>query len=495
MSGGRKVLLIVTDQWRGDHLGCLGHPHVRTPHLDRLAREGTLFARHYAQGTPCGPSRASIMSGQYVMNHRVATNWTPTSAALPTLPKLLRAAGVAPYLIGYTTTVPDPRVTPHGDPRFRGWSIAEGWEVLRPFEAQRGAYLSYLAERGYGPQASYEAHFAAAGRSELTRAPFAPEDHDTAWLGAAARSFLGHPPQGDWLLHFGLFRPHPPLAAPASFLEGYAGCTPPAPAESDPAATHPYVAALRAGVSAATAHPALPGLASALDADTVAELRRAYYALCTEVDAEIGHALQVLEETGQLEDTLVIVTSDHGEQLGDHGLFGKRGLHGSSFHVPLIVRMPGGATDQRIDAFTESVDLLPTILDWLGEAPPLHADGRSLLPFLRGERPADWRTAAVYEQDFRDLLGADAALELAPDEANFAAIRDEDYAYVHFAGLPPALYDLRDDPDERRDLAGQPAYGPVVADYATRLLTHRLRHGERSLTRYVVTPGGLQVQQ
>ncbi|OAB55853.1 hypothetical protein AY600_20045 [Phormidium willei BDU 130791] len=489
----RKVLLIVVDQWRGDHLGCLGHPCVATPNLDRLAREGTLFARHYAQGTPCGPSRASILSGQYVMNHRVATNWTPTSASLPTLPKLLRAAGVTPHLIGYTTSIPDPRVTPHADPRFRHWSIAEGWEVLRPFEAERGAYLRHLAERGYPARDSYEAQFADTGPAALATSPIAAADHDTAWLAEAGARFLEHPPGGDWLLHLGFFRPHPPLAAPAPFLADYADCAPPPAAAVEEADLHPYMRALRAGVRATTAHPALPGLAAEIAPAQVAELRRAYYALCSEVDAQIGRMLGLLEARGELEETLVVFTGDHGEHLGDQGLFGKRGLDGSAFHVPLIVRAPGLPAGRRVDSFTESVDLLPTLLEWLGEPAPLHADGRSLLPFLRGETPQDWRDCAVYEQDFRDILGGEVPLDLPPEQASFAGLRDAAYAYLHFAGLPPALYDLRADPQETRNLAGDPAYAGVVADYAQRLLTHRLRHADRSLTPYRVTPQGLRV--
>ena len=323
----RKILLIVVDQWRGDHLGCLGHPCVATPNLDRLAREGTLFARHYAQSTPCGPSRASILSGQYVMNHRVATNWTPTSASLPTLPKLLRAAGVAPHLIGYTTSIPDPRVTPHEDPRFRHWSIAEGWDVVRPFEAERGAYLRHLAEQGYPARDSYEAQFADADTdpAALATSPIAAADHDTAWLAEAGAHFLAQPPAGDWLLHLGFFRPHPPLAAPAPFLADYADCTPPAAAAAEESGLHPYMRALRAGVRATTAHPALPGLAAEIAPAQVAELRRAYYALCSEVDAQIGRILGLLEARGELEETLVVFTGDHGEHLGDQGLFGKRG--------------------------------------------------------------------------------------------------------------------------------------------------------------------------
>ena len=104
-----NVLLIIVDQWRADTLGFLGHPCVRTPNIDRLAAEGVAFTQHYAQSSPCGPSRASLLCGQYLMNHRVTTNNTPTANHLKTLPRFMREAGYDPAMVGYTTTVPDPR--------------------------------------------------------------------------------------------------------------------------------------------------------------------------------------------------------------------------------------------------------------------------------------------------------------------------------------------------------------------------------------------------
>ena len=107
----QNVLLIIADQWRGDCLGALGHPAVRTPNLDALAAESTVFTRHFGQSAPCGPARASMLTGLYVMNHRVVANGVPLDARHPNLALELRRAGLDPNLVGYTTTAPDPRGT------------------------------------------------------------------------------------------------------------------------------------------------------------------------------------------------------------------------------------------------------------------------------------------------------------------------------------------------------------------------------------------------
>ena len=145
-----NLLLITADQWRGDCLSCLGHAAARTPNLDRLAADGVLFARHYAQATPCGPSRASLHTGLYALNHRSITNGTPLDARHKTLAGLARAAGHDPVLFGYTDTSADPRALPADSPWLRTYEgIAPGFRVeLRLPEAEE-PYLAHLRARGY----------------------------------------------------------------------------------------------------------------------------------------------------------------------------------------------------------------------------------------------------------------------------------------------------------------------------------------------------------
>ncbi|MGD0432954.1 MAG: sulfatase/phosphatase domain-containing protein, partial [Acetobacteraceae bacterium] len=148
------------------------------------------------------------------------------------------------------------------------------------------------------------------------------------------------------------------------------------------------------------------------------------------------------------------------------------------------------------DAFTEMVDILPTLVSWIGGDVPNAVDGRSLLPLVHGRRPADWRDALHYEFDFRETPGSNAEKELGltMDECSLCVLQDAAFKYVHFAALPPLLFDLSADPHHFHDLAGDPAYAGVVRDYAQRMLSWRMRHADRTLTHFRATPGGLQMR-
>jgi arylsulfatase A-like enzyme len=165
--------------------------------------------------------------------------------------------------------------------------------------------------------------------------------------------------------------------------------------------------------------------------------------------------------------------------------------------VPLLVRDPDPGADagrgRIVDAFTENVDVMPTILEWLGVETPVACDGESLLPFCRGENPDAWRDAAHFELDFRDSADGDTrtAFGLAPDQCAFAAIRGDRYKYVHFTAMPPLLFDLSADPGEQHNLAAHPDFADLAFEYAGRLLSWRMNHTDRALTNYRITRDGL----
>ncbi|MGB5799897.1 MAG: sulfatase/phosphatase domain-containing protein, partial [Mesorhizobium sp.] len=146
-----------------------------------------------------------------------------------------------------------------------------------------------------------------------------------------------------------------------------------------------------------------------------------------------------------------------------------------------------------VEAFTEAVDIMPTILDWVGLKAPRSCDGRSLMPFLHGEAPGDWRDAVFFEHDFRTVKtqAAETALGISSDECSYAVIRDGRYKYVHFAALPPLLFDMVEDPHETRNLADRPEMAATVLHYAQRMLNWRLSHAERTLTNMQLTKDGV----
>ena len=174
-----NVLFVTADQWRGDSLSCLGHPAARTPVLDRLAADAVLFERHFASATPCGPSRASLHTGLYALNHRSITNGTPLDARHKALAALVRGAGYDPVLFGYTDTSIDPRTVPADSPWLRTYEgVASGFRIeLRLPEAEE-PYLDWLAERGYGRLNYAEVY----GGGFRRPAPFRAEDSVTAFL-------------------------------------------------------------------------------------------------------------------------------------------------------------------------------------------------------------------------------------------------------------------------------------------------------------------------
>jgi arylsulfatase A-like enzyme len=189
------------------------------------------------------------------------------------------------------------------------------------------------------------------------------------------------------------------------------------------------------------------------------------------------------------------VTSDHAEMLGDHRLLGKCGYFDAAYHIPLIVKPAGGTpTPGRVvEAFTEAVDLTPTVLEAAGADVPPAMDGQSLTPFLQGGTPAVWRDAVHWEYDFREIGSTDVEdrLGLTVDTAQLAVLRDRDFKYVHFTGLPTLLFDLKRDPGELQDRAQDPDYASTRADYAGRMLSWRMAHADRTLTGWsLVTPGG-----
>jgi arylsulfatase A-like enzyme len=216
--------------------------------------------------------------------------------------------------------------------------------------------------------------------------------------------------------------------------------------------------------------------------------------MIAEVDAQVGRTIAFLKETGRYHRTLIVLTSDHGEMLGDHHALGKFGYFDAAYHIPLIIKPAGGtpAAGCRVDAFTESVDIVPTILDEIGAEPPSSLDGRSLSPFLEGRTPKAWRDAAHWEYDFREIGKTEVQdrLGLPADASQLAVLRDKSFKYVHFTGLPPLLFDLTRDPGELENVAQDPAYAAVRMDYAGRMLSWRMAHADRTLTGWNLAAAG-----
>ena len=498
----RKVLLITADQFRFDHLGCTGHPLKPTPNLDGLAAESSLFLKHFTNAIPCGPSRASLHTGLYACNHRSVTNGTPLDRRHTNLALEVRKAGIEPLLYGYSDTSVDPRRIHAKDPSLDTFeSILPGFKSVVDFNlGYLEGWLDWLEDQGYERPDPSESVFhhspekITEGRFCDEPAFYAAEHSDTAYLTHHACHTIRNHRNEDWFIHLSLLRPHPPLIAPAPYNRLYNWRELPLPERGNSllgdAAMHPLLELWQQKIDTVDYFGSQANMLRLCDED-ILRAKAVYLGLITEVDKNLGKIFDLLKETGQWDDTLIIFTSDHGEQLGDHHLWGKGGCFDSSWHIPLILRNPKIPASHGItvSAFSEHVDITPTILAWLDQEIPLAMDGRSLLPNLQAERLEDWKTGVFCEFDWRSLpqRHVERDEERRFENQQLCLWRDDDFKYVHFAKHPPLLFDLKNDPHETTNLAENPAYLSVCNKYLTTLLQHRMRHSDRNLTLWQLT--------
>lgn len=498
-----NVLFITADQFRGDSLSCAGHPTVRTPVLDRLAAEGVRFARHHANGIPCGPSRASLLTGTYQMNHRSVRNGTPIDAAFTNLAECVRTVGCDPWLIGYTDTSLDPRRYHPRDPRVgRYEEILPGFSQFVPgSELGTGdrAWRAWLRSLGYPNwDDPYRQEPLASGIDRgPTHAPISirAQHSDTAFATDNALRFFEHNRDRPWFLHLSYLRPHPPLVAPEPWNAMYHPDDVPdfvaLPSLEAERALHPFMPYRLARLEQS---PALPCDVPPNENLAWRQARATYYGLISELDQQLGRLFDALRAMGMYDRTLIVFTSDHGEMLGDHWCWGKEVPFDKAVHVPLIVHSPlmaSSAKGRVVDLFTEHVDVMPTILEHLGAEIPLQCDGHSLRPFLDGDTPGKWRSFARWEYDFRNVeTGApERELGISLDECTMSVVRTIDAKYVHFAALPPLYFDLANDPGELVDLAADPARSVDILKAAQLMLDWRLVYNRRELTGFILTEG------
>ncbi|MDW8369976.1 MAG: sulfatase-like hydrolase/transferase [Geminicoccaceae bacterium] len=492
-----NLLLITADQWRADHLDLDGTGPAPTPRLAAVAGEATVFLRHYGQAAPCGPARASLYTGTYLFNHRSVTNGTPLDSTLTNLALELEKAGYEPTLFGYTDTSADPRIVPEGDPRLETYEgVLPGFRVGLVLPEAAGPWLDHLARRGYGRMSIEEAY----DRPWFEPAPWRAEDSETAFLVDEALAWLDRQPTTrPWALHLSLIKPHPPwiAALPWCRLVDPRRTLPPVRARSpgEQAALHPVVAALLEQRFKGSLDRSLAGKGPGdLDLATIAGLRAVYAGLVAEVDHQIGRLLDAVRARGEWEDTLLVVTSDHGELLGDHWLLGKGAFFPAAFHVPLLLRDPRatGSHGRRVEAWTRHVDLLPTILERLGLAVPLQGDGRSLSGFLTGARSTADSEGVFWEIDLRagETPAVAARLGLGAEEAGVAAMRTDRWAFVHFQRGDPILVDPVADPAWTRNRAAEPGAQPVLLSALRAMLDLRARAVDKRLSGCRLTKGG-----
>lgn len=475
-----NILFIMFDQLRFDYLSCAGHTVLETPNIDRIAKMGVRFTNAYVQSPVCGASRMSTYTGRYVSSHGAAWNNYPLKVGEQTLGDHLRKLDVASYLVGKTHMMVDndgmdrlgisrdsvigARVSECG---FDVYTRDDGLWAQGPdgfYDTKRSPYNEYLKSKGYQGENPWANH-ANAGVDDSgdiatgwlmgnagKAANVAEEDSETPWLTTQAIAFLeSRDPEERFLCHLSYIKPHWPYIVPAPYHDMYtkASIQPVVRDQSERIDPHPVYAQFMNNK-----------IGTAFHRDDVREaVIPAYMGLIKQCDDQIGRLLSYLEETGRMTDTMIIVTSDHGDYLGDHWMGEKDLFHAPSVKVPLIIydpRMSADTTRGTLNhALVESIDITATAIDTHGGEVPEHiVEGRSLLPFLRGETPASWREFAVSEYDY-SATGMAKNLDLAPKDARIFMVATDAWKLFHFeGGFRPMLFDLINDPEELVDLGG-----------------------------------------
>ena len=470
-----NVLLITLDQFRGDCLSAAGHPLVRTPNLDALAAEGVRFARHYSQASPCAPGRAALYTGTYQMNNRVVANGTPLDLRFDNIALAARRAGYDPVLFGYTDQAIDPRMsTGPDDPRLSSYEgVLPGFRCVLDLSAGHEPWREWLAAQGHVTRSAVHALKSEHERpAELSVSAFTT-DAVIDWINGAAAG---------WFVHASYIRPHPPYSAAGDYSLMYdpADVGEPIPPVANPEKFHELMLQL-------------DNTKAPTDDAELRRMRAQYFGMISEVDAQLGRLWQALRDSGAWDDTVVIVTSDHAELLGDHGLREKVGYWETSQHIPCIVRDPRNASSAGtvVQRFTENVDIMPTICDAVGIDIPVQCDGLPLTPFLEGTEPPWWRDAAHWEYDWRFALiqlGADVPWpwKRSLEKQTLCVHRTDDIAYVQFGDGRFVCFDLAADPTWRTECDDQSR----VLRAAQELLTWRMQMTDRQHTGFLVENGG-----
>ncbi|MDO6481111.1 sulfatase-like hydrolase/transferase [Shimia thalassica] len=471
-----NILFIMYDQLRFDYLSCAGHPHLHTPYFDRVAGMGVRFTNAYVQSPICGASRMSFYTGRYTSSHGAQWNGFPLRVGEHTMGDHLRREGMDCWLLGKTHMKadadgmerlglsPDSEIgARQAECGFDSWIRDDGLWAEGPdgfYDEKRSPYNEYLKSKGY-PSENPWADFANAGIDENgdvasgwmfanadKPANIREQDSETPWLTQKTIEFIEQA-CAPWCAHVSFIKPHWPYIVPAPYHAMYGTNHVPQPTrhEVEQDSPHPVFGAYMGNK-----------IAQAFQREDVRQkVIPAYMGLIKQCDDQLGVLLEYLETTGRMDNTMIVLTSDHGDYLGDHWLGEKDLFHEPSVKVPMIIYDPRPEADATrgttCDALVESIDLAATFVEVAGGKVPDHIiEGRSLLPWLRGETP-DWREFAISEYDYSATPQC-VKLGLEPRDARLFMVFDGRYKLMHAeGGFRPMLFDLQEDPKEFRDLA------------------------------------------
>lgn len=433
-----NLVIILSDQHNPRVMGCSGHPMVKTPNIDKLAARGTRFSSAYTNCPICVPARASLATGRYVHQIRFWDNAIAYDGSVPSWGHRVMKQGHQAVSIGKLHYV-------SSDPARNGFTqeilpmhLADGdGDVVGLI---RDELIVRKGAAALGPEAG-------PGESDYTRYDRSIADNACRWLEGEAQKINDKP----WVLYVGFVCPHPPLIAPPEYFNMYANLDIPMPemyAENE-RPRHPYLEFMR---------KSRPYDAGFTGPEMVRRALAAYMGSVSFMDNNVGKVLDSIEKAGLSSSTRVLYSSDHGENLGARGFWAKNTLYEESAGIPLILAGPNVPEGRVVTDPVSLVDVFPTVLECVGiDASKSDPDlpGASLL--------AGAEEGAMPERTVLSEYHATSS------PSGSFMIRHGKFKYIHYVGYEPMLFDLADDPYERRNLAADPEYKKDLAECDVRL--------------------------
>jgi arylsulfatase A-like enzyme len=462
-----NLIFIMTDQQRFDALGANGNPLIQTPNLDRLAERSANFQNAFVQAPVCVPARATWFTGRYPHAHRNRVNYTPLKRDEVLLQQRLKATGYRTASVGKLHLHPPTadearrsgfdRVLIHdGVRRTDAWSDYVTWRNRH--DPQRDVHYRALAEN------------IPAGKNPF-RSAIAREFTDTHWTALKAREFIDDLARQDdpFYLYVGFWKPHSPYEIPEPLDAMYDDVEIPLPRQ----VTLEEIRKLPLPVQKMI----LRGQPQyGMDRRRLQWIYRSYYAAVTEIDREIGLLLDVLERTGKRNETIVVVGSDHGDQLLEHGLVGKNVFYESSIRIPFLFSFPGKVRPKKYTELIETTDFVPSLLELVGLPEPYLCQGRSFVPLIApSDRPYTARDTIHAENIIPEVFSTRTRFEKGKGvdsirHPDAKMVRTERWKLNYYPKGSGELYDLKNDPNEDRNLYADPQHKGTVADMKDRIL-------------------------
>jgi N-acetylglucosamine-6-sulfatase len=433
-----NVLVILTDDQRWDCLGCAGHPHLKTPHIDRLAAEGVRFANAFCTTALCSPSRASILSGLYAHAHGVTNNFTEYPTTLASFPRQLQAAGYETAYLGK-------------------YHMGEENDEKRP------GFDYFVTHKGQGKY--FDTEFNIDGRRRVVPGYYTVE------VTRMAEEWLRKPRQKPFLLMLGHKAPHSFYTPEPKYAHAFDHVEVPYPDTAFQLDDNPAWVKDRLDTWHGIYGPLFDFRKKFPDrrpeaVKDFAAMTRAYWATLRSVDDSVGRLVQALRDLGQLDNTLIIYMGDNGLLNGEHGMVDKRTMHEPSIRIPLVMRYPPAFKPRVVAGQVLTVDVAPSILDVCGAEPLPNIHGKSWKRLAQGDATG-WRTAWHYAYDYEKQF---------PYTPNVRGVRTADWKYIHYPHgdgrtdrHKAELYHVAADPEERHNLIDDPQHAGKVRELQAEL--------------------------